>query len=161
TVAFHPQGHFLASGGDDHTVRVWNIDTGECCVILREHSSSVCSVAFSPDGSIMASSSTDRTIRIWDTTTWECLRLLQGHTGSVISVAFQPNSDNTSPEHPLILASASYDETLRLWNIQTGECIKILHPKRLYEDMNITGITGLTQAQKLALNALGAIENVE
>ncbi|MEG3928589.1 WD40 domain-containing protein [Microcoleus sp. D3_18a_C4] len=159
TAAFHPQGHLLATGGDDHLLKLWDINTGQCCVTLQEHTSSICSIAFSPDGRLMASSSTDRTIRLWDTTTWQCLRVLQGHTGAVISIAFQPHCDGVSSDRPLILASGSYDETLRLWNVQTGECLKILRPDRLYEGMNITGVTGLTEPQKATLKALGAIEN--
>jgi hypothetical protein len=33
-----------------------------------------------------------------------------------------------------------------------------LRPDRLYEGMNITGVTGLTEAQKATLKQLGAIE---
>ena len=82
--------------------------------------------------------------------------MLQGHTGSVSSIAFQPNRHGVTLDHQIILASASYDETLRLWNVHTGECLKILRPERLYEGMNITGVTGLTEAQKATLRALGA-----
>lgn len=56
-----------------------------------------------------------------------------------------------------------------LWNVHTGLCIqtlrghnlKTLRPERPYEGMNITGITGLTEAEKATLKALGAVENGE
>jgi WD40 repeat protein len=57
-----------------------------------------------------------------------------------------------------MLASGSEDETIKLWNIETGICIKTLKAKRLYEGMNITGVTGV---QKTTLKALGAVENQE
>jgi len=38
------------------------------------------------------------------------------------------------------------DETIKLWDVQTGECLKTLRPDRPYERMNITGVTGLTEA---------------
>lgn len=160
TVAFHPQGHLLASGGDDHTVKLWDVSTGECRITLQEHSSSICSVAFSPYGSFLASSSSDRTIRVWDTSTWQCLKVLEGHHSSVLSIAFQPARNINSSNNPqIILASASYDETIRLWDVLTGECLNIIRPARMYEGMNIMGIRGLTEAQKIAIKALGAIEN--
>lgn len=46
-----------------------------------------------------------------------------------------------------------------LWDTSTGNCIRTLRPKRPYEDMNITGVTGLTESKKATLKALGAIEN--
>jgi WD40 repeat protein len=57
-----------------------------------------------------------------------------------------------------ILASSSQDETIKLWDVQTSECLKTLRPPRPYEGMNITGVTGLTEAQKATLKVLGAIE---
>jgi WD40 repeat protein len=56
--------------------------------------------------------------------------------------------------------SSSQDETIKIWDVSTGECKKNLRADRLYEGMNITGATGLTEATKATLKALGAIENV-
>ena len=58
-----------------------------------------------------------------------------------------------------ILASCGYDQTVRLWEVQTGECLKTLRPDRPYERMNITAVTGLTEAQIATLKALGAVED--
>ncbi|WP_365671757.1 hypothetical protein [Okeania sp. SIO3I5] len=69
---------------------------------------------------------------------------------SLLEVAFHPDGQ--------ILASSSADETIKLWNIKTGECIKTLRIPRLYENANITGVTGLSNAQKDSLKALGAVE---
>jgi len=58
----------------------------------------------------------------------------------------------------ITLVSASFDETIKLWNVKTGECLKTLRDGP-YEGMNITGITGLTEAEKASLKALGAVED--
>ncbi len=42
--------------------------------------------------------------------------------------------------------------------VKTGECKQTLIAARLYEGMNITGITGLTGEQKATLKVLGAVE---
>jgi WD40 repeat protein len=89
-------------------------------------------------------------VKLWDVCTGEVLKTLQGHTDSVRTVAFNP--DGT------IIASGSADETIKLWDVRNGECLKTLRADRPYEGMNITGVTGLTEAQKGTLKTLGAIE---
>jgi WD40 repeat protein len=58
----------VASGSIDKTVRVWDIQTGECQYTLEGHSGSVKSVVFSPDGLRVASGSNNMTVRVWDIT---------------------------------------------------------------------------------------------
>ena len=50
SVAFSPDECMLASSGDDHTIRLWKLTTGECLGILTEHTHRIRSVTFSPDG---------------------------------------------------------------------------------------------------------------
>lgn len=50
SVAFSPDGRTLASGSDDHTIKLWDAITGKERQTLEGHSSQVRSVAFSPDG---------------------------------------------------------------------------------------------------------------
>ena len=57
-----------------------------------------------------------------------------------------------------MLVSSSEDGTIRLWDSSTGECLRILMVDRPYEAMNISGVMGLTDAQKETLRILGAIE---
>jgi WD40 repeat protein len=57
-----------------------------------------------------------------------------------------------------MLASASQDETIKLWDAKTGDCLKTLPVPKPYQGMNITGVTGLTDAQKATVKALGAVE---
>lgn len=150
SVVWSPDSSTLASGSEDHTVKLWHRNTGECYWTCEEHQSIVWSVAFSPNGQFVASSSFDRTIRLWNQQTRRCDRLFYGHTNFVWSVAFSPDNK--------ILVSGSNDETIKLWDVETSSCLETLKPEKLYEGTLITGVTGLTDAQKLTLKAFGAVE---
>jgi WD40 repeat protein len=134
-------------------VKLWDVGTGQCIGTLDRHTNCVYSVAFSPDGRTLASGSGEQTVKLWDVSTSQWLKTLSGHGKLVWSVAFSPDSQT--------LASGSEDETIKLWDVKTGECLKTLKSSRPYEGMNITGVTGLTEAQKIALKDLGAVEYKE
>jgi WD40 repeat protein len=57
-----------------------------------------------------------------------------------------------------LLASASIDGTIRFWQTSTGTCVRTVRADRCYERMDITGLTGVTEAQRAALLALGAVD---
>jgi WD40 repeat protein len=150
SVAFSPDGSKFASGSDDQTVKLWDVKTGQCLKTLQKHTGRVRLVVFSPNGHTLASSSDDQTVKLWDVATGECLQTLHEHISGVWSVAFSPDGQ--------IIASGSEDQTIKLWNVKTGECLTTLRAPRPYEDMDITGVTGLTEAQKSTLITLGAVD---
>ncbi|MEH2245164.1 CHAT domain-containing protein [Nostoc sp.] len=153
SVAFSSNGQTLASGGHDQTVKLWDVSTGQCLKTLQGHTSWVYSVAFSTDSRMLASGSHDGTIKLWDINTGMCLKTLHGYTSSVWSVACSPDAQT--------IASGSQDETIKLWNVNTGMCLKTLRAARPYEGMNITGVLGITEAQKASLKELGAVELID
>ena len=129
-------------------MKLWELNTGQCLSTLKEHTNRIRSVAFHPHDQILASGSADGTVKLWNVIAGECLKTLRGHTKQVCSVAFSPDGQT--------LASGSLDETIKIWNVQNGECLSTLSNPKLYEGVNITGVKGLTTAQKATLIALGA-----
>jgi WD40 repeat protein len=112
-VSFSPDGQILASGSDDHTIKLWNVATENKIHTLTGHEDLVWSVSFSPDGQTLASSSQDKTIKLWKVETGEELFTFRGHEGLVWSVSF--SSDGQT------LASSSQDKTIKLWKVETGK----------------------------------------
>jgi WD40 repeat protein/transcriptional regulator with XRE-family HTH domain len=150
-VAFHSRDSLLVSGSEDKIVRLWNTETGECLETLSGHTDIINDVAFIPDTHLIVSGSADKTLKAWNSQTGQCVRTLCGHKKRITSIAV--SSDGSE------IVSGSEDETIRIWDVQTGTCLQTLMAERLYEGMNITGVTGLTEAQKATLKDLGAIEN--
>lgn len=148
-VAFSPDSCRLASGGFDKTVKLWDIHTGDCLKTLAGQTDAVIPVSFSPNGKLLASGPMNGTVKLWDVETGECLKTLEGHTELVWSFSYSPDGKT--------LASGSWDETIKLWEVETGKCLKTLRVDRPYEGMNITGVTGITEAQKATLRTLGAV----
>lgn len=151
SVAFSSQGNLLVSGSKDQTVKLWDISTDQCVKTLEGHTSWVLSVALSPQGHILASGSVDQMVKLWDVGSGQCLKTLEGHTHWIRSVAFSPDGQT--------VVSGSEDGTVKLWNVLTGECLKTLRNERPYEGMNISGVTGLTEATIASLKVLGATES--
>ncbi len=65
TVAWSPDGKYIASGSEDESVQVWDAGTGEQTFAYFGHSSEVTGVAWSPDSGYVVSASSDQTVQVW------------------------------------------------------------------------------------------------
>jgi len=131
TLALHADGRRAVSGGGlyDATLRVWDLDTGECLRVLKGRTLlEVNSVAVCPDGRHAVSGGDSMgwflrdKLRVWDLDTGKCLRVLKGHTWEVHSVAVYADGNRA------VSATGGYggDHTLRLWDLNTGNCLRVL-----------------------------------
>ncbi len=110
-----PNGQ-LASGSDDHTIKVWDLASKACVQTLSGHTDWVSSLAVLPSGQLVSGSG-DKKIKLWSVESGACLQTLVGHTDWVSSLAVLPSG---------LLASGSKDKTIKVWDVESGECTQTL-----------------------------------
>jgi WD40 repeat protein len=115
----------LASGSKDGTVKIWDVNSGQCVHTLRGHTGGITSVAFSRDSTWLASASDDETIKIWDVNSGACLRTLKSYDSFVKSISFSQTR----------LASASWDTTVKILDADSGECLHALKGHSEFVDL--------------------------
>ncbi len=151
SVAWSPDGTRLASGGGGQgsgEIVVWDAHSGERLSILSGRGGMTYALAWDPSGGVLISGGGDGVLRWWDVQSGECMRMREAHQGKVQQLRCSPDGAK--------LASCGDDGTIRLWDLHRGEHLHTLRRDRPYERLTITGIKGLSEAQKASLHALGA-----
>jgi WD40 repeat protein len=116
TLALSQDGRTLVTGGDDHTVRVWDAATGVCQTVLRSHDGYVRQVAISGDR--IASGSEDDLLKLWSLSEGILLATV-AHPEDVMAVALSPDGQR--------VATASLDNAVRLYDATTGALVRTLY----------------------------------
>jgi WD40 repeat protein len=109
TVVVTPDGRRAVSGADDHTLKVWDLESGAELATLRGHKDTIHVIAMTPDGNRVVSGSDDHMLKVWDLESGIELATLQGHADSINAVVV--TSDGSCA------ISGSKDRTLRVWDL--------------------------------------------
>ena len=117
-LAVAPDGSWLASGGFDGTVRIWDPVSWQERAAMAGHETDqlfggVAALAVAPDGSWLASGGGDGTVRIWDPATGQERAATAAHAKGVTALAVAPDGS--------WLASGGSDGTVRIWDPATGQ----------------------------------------
>merc|ERR1719498_984505 len=110
---------FAFSSSWDHSVRLWNVEKGQCVSQLIGHTKDVLSVAISADDRQILTCSLDNQIKIWNTRC-ECKHTVDknSHTDAVSCVKFYHAAK------PAICVTASWDKTIKVWD---NTYMKLMH----------------------------------
>jgi ankyrin repeat protein len=120
TCAFSPDRTRAATGVVGRSVRVWDVQTGECVAQLVGHTERVWGLAWSRDGRRILSGAWDNTARLWDVATGRCLRVLEGHSGFVRALEFSADG-----RRAITAGGDRRDCSVRVWDLETGECVQV------------------------------------
>ncbi len=110
-VSVTPDGRRAASGSADHTLRVWDLESGACLRTLEDQGTYVWGVSVTPDVLRAVSWSRVKTLHVWDLESGACLRFLGVYGDNVISGSVTPDGRRA------VLGSA--DNLVRVWDLES------------------------------------------
>uniref|UniRef100_G3TXR0 Phospholipase A-2-activating protein n=1 Tax=Loxodonta africana TaxID=9785 RepID=G3TXR0_LOXAF len=99
----YPHG-LIATGGNDHNICVFSLDSPAPLYILKGHKNTVCSLSSGKFGTLL-SGSWDTTAKVWLND--KCMMTLQAHTAAVWAVKILPVQG--------LMLTGSADKTIKLW----------------------------------------------
>jgi U3 small nucleolar RNA-associated protein 13 len=118
-----PNDRFLASGSQDKTAKVYEIEysmspargsfrlIGTC----KGHKRGVWCVKFGRHEKVLATASGDKTVKLWNLSDFTCVKTFEGHVNSVLRVDFLSEGQQ--------LVSSGSDGLVKIWNVRTEECV--------------------------------------
>ncbi len=130
-LALSPDGRWLATGGSDTAVVVWEVGKGPFRVLSRDRPSRVQCLAFSPDGATVAASYDGAELVLWNVAAGERRATLHGRYNQFVCLAFSPDGKT--------LASGGAESDIHIWDVETGTARAAF-----------TGRRGLTSALRFA-----------
>ena len=116
---------FFVSGGEDGSLRLWDIKSRELVSNLKQHSLRITSIALADDHVHAITASRDRCINVWDLRDEKLMSYKQQRMGGINAVALHPNQR--------IVLSAGQEKKVTYWDVTSrtaapSESIKMLNP---------------------------------
>jgi WD40 repeat protein len=115
-LAVSPDGRFLASGGKDRVIKIYDLFSMNLIRSFSGHGDTVTGLAFTADSETLVSGSLDQTIRIWDVSLSDANYLLSGQKGILWSCAVSPDGSQ--------VATAGVDRKLTICDLKNNKVLK-------------------------------------
>lgn len=109
TIAASEDGKFVATGGKDNRIVVWDPRTLKPSRIFKQHRSPVMGLVFRRNTNELYSCSADRTVKLWSLNELAYIETLFGHQDEVVGI--------TALASERCVTVGARDRTARLWKI--------------------------------------------
>ncbi|KAJ1947304.1 U3 snoRNP protein [Kickxella alabastrina] len=119
-VGYSADGQYVATGGDDAKLKVWNALTGYCFITFAEHTSAVTAVQFTKGNQVILSASLDGTVRAYDLVRYRNFRIFTSPT------PVQFNTLAVDPSGEIVCAGSLDSYEIYMWSMQTGKLLDVL-----------------------------------
>ncbi|EDW85819.1 uncharacterized protein Dwil_GK22940 [Drosophila willistoni] len=119
-IAYSSDGQYIATGGEDSKVKLWNTQNSFCFVTFSEHTSGVTGVQFSRNKKFLVSSSLDGTVRAFDITRYRNFRTFTSPNPAQFACVAVDYSGE------LVVAGGQDIFEIYLWSVKTGKLLEII-----------------------------------
>ncbi|EGR32555.1 WD40 repeat protein [Ichthyophthirius multifiliis] len=115
----------IATGGEDNTIRLWDLQNMECYLILKGHTDGIRDLISLPNGYLI-SASYDKTIKMWnipqqlakqDEIARSIIAKMESHFSQITKVALFADK---------VIVSSSADGTVKFWDLNIKQCVHSL-----------------------------------
>lgn len=124
-LAISQDGLALATANSDHTVQLWDRQTGEVLHTFARrfgwgdgHQDAVTTIQFHPDGHTLLTGSQDGTVKQWDLQHYRLQRTLSRGRWPITAIALTPDGQT--------LITAAVDGQLTIWELPQGQPVLTL-----------------------------------
>lgn len=158
-VAITPDSQTAVTGGDDATIRVWNLATRKQRRLLWGHTAPIQELKVTPDGKQVVSGSSDGTVRVWDLATGKAIytfahpseKYRLGHRERQVPI----EAIALSPDGQTLVSSDGFGN-LKVWDLTTGQERSTLgkfNPK-VFDQRLVLGLSFSEDGRSLYLGSL-------
>jgi len=116
-ICVDPNNQFFVSGGNDRTIKFWDLATGQLKITLTGHINTIRSLILSPRHPYLFSCGDDKMIKCWDLEYNKTIRSYHGHLSGVTCMAIHPVQN--------VLVTGGRDSTARMWDIRTKHQVQV------------------------------------
>ncbi|XP_018785089.1 PREDICTED: periodic tryptophan protein 2 homolog [Bactrocera latifrons] len=119
-ISYSADGQYIATGGEDSKVKLWNTQSGFCFVTFSEHSSGITGVQFSRSKNFLVSASLDGTVRAFDVNRYRNFRTFSAPERVQFScVAIDHSSE-------FVVAGCQDVFEMYLWSVKLGKLLEVI-----------------------------------
>ena len=109
-------GSLAITGGDDHSIRIWDLQRSTGIETVQQHDGDVTSVVISPCGNFGVSAGRNGVVIIYELIGMKIINTIKGHTEQITQVLAMRDSQH--------LLTSSLDGTIKFWNGEMGKALK-------------------------------------
>lgn len=117
-IDFDPSGRFLAIGGDDHFVRVWDLQTRKQTIEQKDQIEWIRGIAFSNDQKYLIALGQDAAMSLYLAANGAPVKSLQGRNRGTQSIVFRPGKKE--------VALCGFENEVPIYNVETGQLLRTL-----------------------------------
>jgi U3 small nucleolar RNA-associated protein 13 len=151
----------LATGGEDTSIRVWNLETSTTVATVQKHGSIVRGLDWSTDGKRLLSGGRDGVMCLIDTTTWNSVITYTAEEVEAVGfIAPDMFEREDGKDTTKLVFAAGRQDRIRIWDLNTGEEVTKRENAEEDEEKGITQIMYVSESCDYSANQIINLDTI-